>query len=474
MAEYDITVLCAEHKAHVLSEKSVVYDGVREIVRAWEGIPPRYLTAIAADIRALLTRTNPKVDQRQESGTWAIAVVSPERSKAGDGIVTETLRLIESPANVTALAALKYRVLTEVAALDALSLFTGSKVDYAVAIPNLAPTSEATVRGFADGDLTTAFAPSGSTYISRKWEPDEFNATCTLTIMWSKPTWEKTASNKVQMGEAATSGHSIRERHVVEGVPKANRATLLTDLKTPGDNRVISLIQITDKGDGSLAATREVAQASGAEGEPVIVQLKNAVGTRRRGLARTWARRDTTRKEALIAASGTAVSDLSYTWPGEGSATTFTTDYVVIEDHGDGAWTVTQHLVDNGTTVDAVDGEHYFEKHTWIYHIQNRATDNYTRIWKMALHTAVKSSRKKAWAFIGTGVSGNGVLQDYTVATPAWGNYSAHVLIEGTAHVTRFGPYFYHAQVTSMRPYADSSTTPFADITGVRDWVAMT
>ncbi len=209
------------------------------------------------------------------------------------------------------------------------------------------------------------------------------------TVVTKTPEWENTWNDKVLVSESDTAGHGLSETHVVGGVAQDDLDDVVEVAEAPDDNRVIANVSAREgkAGERLVSQTQRIAYGTAlAPGAAVVTRLKEEEGSSPRMLRREWRRRTLAAKTTLIGAGGAAVSDATYTWPDDDTAKTYTHLDVVVEDHGDGAYTVVQYLRYASVTITT--GSPYFTKTTYEYKTYTKTSNDDKKVLKYTRYSA--------------------------------------------------------------------------------------
>lgn len=372
---------------------------------------------------------------RGESLAFVYANLSPASRSACDAFTDAAL--------VTALVESLLTAWVDATATFALGdLRTDTGVDY-ICILGYSYTAG----GSAPSADATHWAVWGDwSYAKRLFEGRE-DGTARFSVAFRRQTWDKAWTDKREMGRANTDGWKLQSVEQVSGVPVSSRSTLLDAMAvseidaTDDENDYAVDDIIIEERQGFLAASkRKVRVYDGVEdGDAVIVEIMPPINGDGRALVRTWFMRNLTAKTALIAASGKAVSTYSYTFPGDGTdATTLRPKRVVVTDYGNGAYDVTQYLVDAGDSSAAVH-ETFFESIQSVKMVETRSKDDMIKVKTYTEWVCMKPTRKEAW--------------EYCHDTSNLVNkYANHVIIRGSTRVTSIGPWKYEAYRLTQNP----------------------
>ena len=176
-----------------------------------------------------------------------------------------------------------------------------------------------------------------------------------------------------------------------------------------------------------------------AQSDAVIVRWKpysNAGNPRE--LTRVWWRRDSDAYATLVAGDGAAQNDMTtYTWPGDtGGAKTLTHADLVVRDHENGAYDITQTLIDETDTTNV-----YWTKEDQVYTYQIMPGGLTYRRVTHERFIAMKSSESDAW---------NAIM------TLQVGNLN---LVRGTGSVVKKGRFLWRARTLRF-----SAATGYGDV----------
>ena len=285
---------------------------------------------------------------------------------------------------------------------------------------------------------------TGYVVTRRECEPANDGATCTVVLGWTKASGKTWAANKGMVGGRDEGGTGLTELQELRGMTPAEGDAAWLAAGTANTDRVVASRDLL------LAAGRAVVRQSGrvtyagtGDADATVIKLRS-IGDSGKGLVRVWPRRTATAKGTLTGTGGKAVSGLSYTFPGGGGATSLVHVDCVVDDHGDGAWSVTQILAENALVFETwATGYTY---HYPVRKMQTRTADDHVKLITYTQYLAMRSTEKAAWD----------AIKDWTGATVN------EEIVEGSDGVVQKGKYQFLARWLTL----DATITTG----GVGDW----
>jgi len=191
------------------------------------------------------------------------------------------------------------------------------------------------------------------------------------------------------------------------------------------------------RGEFAITAQMRPAYAGTTNDDAVILRWRSSIGgAQQRLMTRVWWRRSEAAKDTLVGTGGVAISAYSYTWPGDGAPKSLSHADVSVDDHGDGAFTVRQTLIDLTDTTNV-----YWTKDFTVKKVQTRTKDDAKKTYTYTKYVSMKSSEDAAWNYI------DGL------------NSSPVFVVAGTESVVKVRRFYYKATALTLN-----------NTTGVTNW----
>jgi len=336
-------------------------DRVNE-VREWHGVD---VNDIAAAVFDFLNETN-----ETAPGTGKVTTGLTFRDGA-DGSMVIVQEVTQQPGGAAGITN------TEVKKLDTHSCWSG-----------LSTVTTITYENFPSGTLPAGTDPTtGNDYILNKRIGPNGKGRYDRVNVRQTYTWARSfASDKKEVGGSNTGGgHALTKSEAVGGVPLANLATLIAALQAADSGFLVGNFRISVKADGSLDAVRSQKKVySGTTtGDAITIRLSAAKSSQPAKKVRVWWRRSAAAYATLTTGGAATVDDGDYEHFG-----------YEVRDHGDGAYTIIQTLVDI-TTVSVYWTESGARTKTFT-----RQSDGYYRQIVYTKYTAMKVSEQAARQYI--------------------------------------------------------------------------
>jgi hypothetical protein len=192
------------------------------------------------------------------------------------------------------------------------------------------------------------------------------------------------------------------------------------------------------------------------DADALIVHIRPEANGQTGMLQRTWLHRSTAAKTVLIAATGKA--RLDYTWIAPGDGLLYTHIDCTIQDHEDGAYTVSQTLANlNSGSVDV-----YFTHERREVQTETHDKDDKKRYFVYTYRVKISGTEKGGWDDIKS-------VEDMSS--------SPHVVVAaGTGHVTKVSPTQWRAMCKYWEPdhviTVAAWNAGLADgVTGITEWI---
>jgi hypothetical protein len=332
-----------------------------------------------------------------------------------------------------------------------------SGVDLVTVVEGVDPASRGLVEvdgaaGIQAADLVTGFSLTDHVCVRRQCDSTNDGATLRVLLGWAKvsgKTWGTTGANAQMVGAQDEGGFGLEESKELRGLTAAEGDTAWTAAALAGPARVMGSRQYLL--DGARAVIRQSVKRSYVEttgADATVIKIRS-VGDSGKGLVRVWPRRSDTAKTTLTTGSGAAVSGTTYTFPGDTGATTLVHVECVVDDHGDGTFSVMQILAQNAEVLEV-----WASAYTYYYSVRKmftRTSDDQVKLVTYTKYVAMRSTEKKAWD----------AIQGWA-PSPANAN---HKIVEGSDGVVQKGKYQFLATWLTL----DATITTG----GVRDWEAL-
>ena len=442
-----------EASARLISAQGDPYKAGLVLTRSWPWLATYAASGSTIDdliaaLNAIETYTNPQANEQTYSGTFIHKTVKGDDENTRgdaerDGNIIQTLIRIKFVTDVDSLGNADESYSKEV--LNFLGIVEGTENLAIYTYRNLDPT--------ALDDAADLLPTPPADYTRTKYDSRvESDGTGTAFFIFSKILWPTDqsegstpvwANDKVLMSESNTGGFAEQELRELTGLDKADYGAVFTASLSPDTARVIKSARQVERGKGEYAVEQLQGKTiPGALDEhAIIIEYQDDVnGSQNKMLKRVWWRRNLADKDLLVAFDGTSTygpARTDYTF----EAIDYAYSGVRVTDHGDGAYSVVQTLVDN-TVAGSV--TFYFNENWPEEKVQTRATDNAIKITNYTHHVAVKSTESQAWAYIKAL------------------NTDGDIVVRGTAGVAKTGKFAYRAVAVTLN-YA----------TDVADWVTV-
>jgi hypothetical protein len=326
-------------------------------------------------------------------------------------------------------------------------------VDLVTVVEGVDPASRGLVEvdgaaGILAADLVTGFSLTSHTCVRRQCDSTNDGATLRVLLGWAKVSGKTWGTDAQMVGAQDEGGFGLGESKEVRGLTAAEGDTAWTAAAAAGvANRVVGSRQYLL--DGARAVIRQSVKRSYVEttgADATVIKIRS-VGDSGKGLVRVWPRRSDTAKTTLTTGSGAAVSGTTYTFPGDTGATTLVHVECVVDDHGDGTFSVMQILAQNAEVLEV-----WASAYTYYYSVRKmftRTSDDQVKLVTYTKYVAMRSTEKKAWD-----------------AIKDWSPANANVkIVEGSDGVVQKGKYQFLATWLTL----DATITTG----GVRDWAAL-
>lgn len=373
---------------------------------------------------AKVTVAKPICDGEEHAGTWAGAKVGIEwheglrrlvlvQDLAKITTLTTGTGADKSLARAGELVAAGYGVQSvwDVTDQGGETAWARSGVDLVTVVEGVDPASRGLVEadstaGIQAADLVSAFGLSNCAVTRRVCEPSDDGATMRVVLGWARNSGKTWAAQKQLVGARDEGGHGLAEMLEVRGLTPSEGDTAWTAAASAASNRVCAARDLLlSAGRAVVRQTARITYSGTGDADATLIKIR-AVGDSGKGLVRVWPRRGTTAKDTLTGSGGKAVSAYSYTFPGDGVATSLVHVECTVDDHGDGSWTVMQILAENALALTT-----WATGYTYYYTVRKmftRATDDDVKLVTYTKYVAMRSTEKAAWDAIHDWTPGNG------------------------------------------------------------------
>jgi hypothetical protein len=308
--------------------------------------------------------TDPHVG-RNEIAIGTFLRINHGESAQNPRLLIQRLRKIYTPAaaakaDVTALAARAHGVTDKEDILRPLGMTSGTSFEKAFVYYDIDPLSEANCMAFAIADLASEISGAGWTYADRSFQIQQ-DGTAVFVAMFRKASWVKTWADKILIAVGG-SGISESQTHRAAALSQTQAAADFPSVEADAGYVMLSRTlmegalgeRIIDRRQSKLNVYEEENEVAThpVDADALVIRITDTRGRSAGGIVRQWYRWDKAGKDELvkyIAAVAEPPTPAVY-----GIArSTFTFEGVVlthvrvsITDHHDGAYTITQYLVD--------------------------------------------------------------------------------------------------------------------------------
>jgi hypothetical protein len=430
----------------------------------WRYCDPADHEEIVEDLNAIENVTTPKVEGETMSGLYACSQVGARQNDDGSVLIHRDLTQMETvdePSDLTNMFPLISR---QEEIINAFGFQTGDEEKSIYIFTHVSPASETyCMETITPAQLITALPGAGWVFVDRKFDVKLETGVAVYIVLFMKETWaaqwqddrrirsgsslsgerrnismQRTGMSKADAEEAYETNPNIRKYNkgdVCQYDPGTGEVTYICVNPTSGPWTAADWVEadyllnghrIEERGRGEyvLSATMGPAYRGTVDADALAVRIRSELGGVQTALLqRVWWRRTDAAKDTLMTA-GSGRARLNYTYEG----VAYTHSDAVVEDHGDGAYTVRQTLVFTSSLVI------YWSSSFKVYKNFSRTKDDKTKYHEYTRHITNKPTEKSGWDWI----------EDFEAGAPGG---PIGDIVSGSEQVTKVNKYMWRAKV---------------------------